>query len=102
MLYNPKSKKRDWQSAVVRDLLLKVKEPATPVGIVSRARREGQEVVVTTLEEMLKHPVDMQTIVIVGNSQTFSYGQYMITPRGYQNKYSGQVSGVRCQEKSRG
>jgi precorrin-3B C17-methyltransferase len=87
VLYNPKSKKRDWQLGAVRDLLLKVKDPATPVGIVSRAMREGQEVVVTTLEDMLKHPVDMQTVVIVGNSQTFAYGQYMITPRGYLSKY---------------
>jgi len=87
VLYNPKSKKRDWQLAAVRELLLKVKDPATPVGIVVRAMREGQEVVVTSLEEMLKHDVDMQTIVIVGNSQTFTYGPYMITPRGYLNKY---------------
>jgi precorrin-3B C17-methyltransferase len=87
VLYNPKSKKRDWQLGVVRDLLLKVKDVATPVGIVSRAMREGQDAVVTTLEEMLEHPVDMQTVVIVGNSQTFTYGQYMVTPRGYLNKY---------------
>ncbi len=87
VLYNPKSKKRDWQLAAVRDLLLKVKDPVTPVGIVSRAMREGQEVVVTTLAEMLNHPVDMQTVVIIGNSQTFAYGPYMITPRGYLNKY---------------
>ena len=87
VLYNPQSKKRDWQLGAVRDLLLQVKAPATPVGIVSRAMREGQEVVVTTLAEMLNHDVDMQTIVIVGNSQTFTYGPYMITPRGYLSKY---------------
>ncbi|MFZ5453054.1 MAG: precorrin-3B C(17)-methyltransferase [Thermodesulfobacteriota bacterium] len=87
VLYNPKSKKRDWQLGAVRDLLLKVKDPATPVGIVVKAMREGQEVVVTTLAEMLTHQVDMQTLVIVGNSQTFTYGPYMITPRGYLSKY---------------
>jgi len=31
--------------------------------------------------------VDMQTIVVVGNSQTHTYGPYMITPRGYLSKY---------------
>jgi precorrin-3B C17-methyltransferase len=87
VLYNPKSKKRDWQLGAVRDLLLKVKDPATPVGIVSRAMREGQEITVTSLGEMLKHPMDMQTVVIIGNSQTFTYGPYMITPRGYLSKY---------------
>ncbi|MEW6658085.1 MAG: precorrin-3B C(17)-methyltransferase [Thermodesulfobacteriota bacterium] len=93
-LYNPKSKKRDWQLAAVRDLLLKVKDPATPVGIVSRAMRQGQEVVITTLKEMLSYPVDMQTVIIVGNSQTFTYGPYMITPRGYLNKYQVMAAGA--------
>ena len=94
VLYNPKSKKRNWQLGAVRDLLLKAKDPATPVGIVSRAMREGQEVVITTLDNMLEHPVDMQTIIMVGNSQTFTYGPYMITPRGYLNKYEVSEAGT--------
>ena len=93
VLYNPKSKKRDWQLGAVRDLLLRQRDPETPVGIVSRAMREGQETIITTLQEMLSQPVDMQTIVIVGNSQSYTYGPYMITPRGYRAKYRGQVSG---------
>lgn len=101
VLYNPKSKKRDWQLGAVRDLLLRQRDPETPVGIVSRAMREGQETIITTLQDMLSQPVDMQTIVIVGNSQSYTYGPYMITPRGYRVKYRGQVSGVRGQEKSR-
>jgi precorrin-3B C17-methyltransferase len=87
VLYNPKSKKRDWQLAAVRDLLLQFRGPSTPVGIVSRAMREGQEVAVATLADLLEYPVDMQTIVMVGNSQTFAYGPYMVTPRGYLAKY---------------
>jgi precorrin-3B C17-methyltransferase len=95
VIYNPKSKKRDWQLGVVRELLLGHKHPLTPVGIVSRAMREGQTTTVTTLQDLTKTSVDMQTIVIIGNSQTQVYGQYMITPRGYRNKYRGQVSGTR-------
>lgn len=95
VLYNPKSKKRDWQLGVVRDLLLRYKTPETPVGIVSRAMREEQATTVATLEDLLSYSVDMQTIVVVGNSQTYTYGDYMITPRGYQSKYGGQVSGER-------
>jgi precorrin-3B C17-methyltransferase len=87
VLYNPKSKKRDWQLGAVRDLLLRHKDPATPVGIVSRAMRAGQTVTITTLDRLTENPVDMQTIVVVGNSQTHIYGPYMITPRGYLNKY---------------
>jgi precorrin-3B C17-methyltransferase len=102
VLYNPKSKKRDWQLGVVRDLMLAHKDPGTPVGIVSRAMREGQATTITTLQNLLSHPVDMQTIVIVGNSQTHTYGDYLITPRGYLAKYRGQVEGEKGREKSRG
>jgi len=93
VLYNPKSKKRDWQLGAVRDLLLRHKDPGTPVGIVSRAMRQGQTTTITTLHDLTKNPVDMQTIVVVGNSQTYIYGDYMITPRGYLAKYSGQGPG---------
>jgi precorrin-3B C17-methyltransferase / cobalt-factor III methyltransferase len=87
VIYNPKSKKRDWQLGAVREMVLQHRGKQTPVGIVSRAMREGQEVVITSLAEMLQHPVDMQTIVIIGNSQTYTAGGYMITPRGYLDKY---------------
>jgi precorrin-3B C17-methyltransferase len=39
VIYNPQSKKRHWQLGAVRDLLLKFKEPGTPVGLVTRAMR---------------------------------------------------------------
>jgi precorrin-3B C17-methyltransferase len=87
VLYNPKSKKRDWQLQAVVDLILKHREPRTPVGLVGRAMRPGEEVVITTLEKLPVREVDMQTIVLVGNSQTFRYGDYMVTPRGYLAKY---------------
>jgi precorrin-3B C17-methyltransferase len=95
VLYNPKSKKRDWQLGAVQDLLLRHKDPGTPVGIVSRAMRPGQTVTITTLDRLSQNLVDMQTIVVVGNSQTYTYGPYMITPRGYLAKYMGQGLGVR-------
>ena len=33
---------------------------------------------------MLEHDIDMQTTVIIGNSQTFVWDNRMITPRGYE------------------
>jgi len=87
VLYNPQSKRRNWQLGAVRDLLLKHYAPETPVGLVRRAMRAGQDVAITTLGKMSDHEVDMQTIIIVGNSQTYVYGPYMITPRGYLGKY---------------
>jgi len=87
VIYNPKSKKRHWQLGAVRELLLRYKKPETPVGIVCRAMRRDQKVTITTLQDLAQHPVDMQTVVIVGNSQTFAHGPYLVTPRGYLNKY---------------
>ncbi len=87
VLYNPKSKKRDWQLQAVVELILQHREPHTPVGVVHAAMRPDEEVVISTLEMLPALPVDMQTVVIVGNSQTFRYGDYMVTPRGYLAKY---------------
>ena len=87
VVYNPKSKKRDWQLAALRDIVLRHRGPATPVGIAVKAMREGQQTITTTLEQMLHHPVDMQTIIFIGNSQTYAFGKYLVTPRGYLNKY---------------
>jgi precorrin-3B C17-methyltransferase len=87
VLYNPKSKKRDWQLGKVQEMILQHRGPDTPVGIVSRATRERQTVMVTSLAQMPEQPVDMQTIIIIGNSQTYGAGGYMITPRGYLEKY---------------
>jgi hypothetical protein len=49
--------------------------------------REGQRVVLTTLEDMLNHEIGMLTTILIGNSTTFTYEELMITPRGYQSKY---------------
>jgi len=83
-LYNP----------IDRELLRRVLEvvkavrgPLTPVGVVKNAYREGEMVKITTLGEVDVDEVDMRTILIVGNSETFVWGRYMITPRGYSRKY---------------
>ena len=55
---------------------------------VKNAYRDGQEVHISTLEKFLDVPMDMFTIVIIGNSGTYKYGKYMITPRNYRNKYN--------------
>ncbi|NVM23051.1 MAG: precorrin-3B C(17)-methyltransferase [Desulfobacterales bacterium] len=87
VLYNPKSKKRDWQLGAVQEILLKYRDKDTPVGIVRKATREGQKVNITTLAQMGTMAVDMQTIVVVGNSTSYVFEDLMVTPRGYLDKY---------------
>lgn len=83
-LYNPKSKGRVTQIEEAREIMLKSKSPKTPVAIVKNVGREDEKAVVTTLEEMLNHEIDMLTIVLIGNSKTFVKDGKMITPRGYK------------------
>ncbi len=87
VLYNPKSTGRQDQIQKTIDIMLKWRNPGTPVGIVRAAMRENEEVTVTNLGQTLSHPIDMQTTVIIGNSQTFVWNGRMITPRGYENKF---------------
>ncbi|WP_307471591.1 precorrin-3B C(17)-methyltransferase [Cytobacillus purgationiresistens] len=87
-LYNPKSGRRTRQIVEAQNILLKYRSPDTPVGLVKSAYRENQKVVMTTLAEMLEHEIGMLTTVIIGNSSTFFYDNKIITPRGYQRKYT--------------
>jgi len=86
-LYNPKSMKRDWQLSRAREIILEHRQPTTPAGIVKRAMRDGQEVLISTLGALPDDRVDMQSIIIIGNSTTFTHDGFMITPRGYMEKY---------------
>ena len=83
-LYNPRSKKRVTHLDEVREIVLKYRDPKTPVGIVQKAGRPGQQMVISDLENFTKEEVDMQTLVIIGNSQTYVENGRMITPRGYK------------------
>ena len=87
VLYNPKSKGRDWQYGRACEIVSGHRSGETPVGIVTRARREGQQVNLTQLKGAAAAAVDMQTVVIIGNSQSFIYQGRMVTPRGYIEKY---------------
>ncbi len=86
-IYNPKSKGRQEHIGKARDIILKFRSPDTPVGIVRAATRDDEKIVITDLNRMLENEIDMQSTVIIGNSQTFTWEGRMITPRGYQKKY---------------
>ncbi|MFN3533615.1 MAG: precorrin-3B C(17)-methyltransferase [Candidatus Brocadia sp.] len=84
VLYNPKSSQRDWQIEKTANIVLQHKSPSTLVGIVKDVCREDESVIITTLDKMTSYPIDMTTIIIIGNSTTFQYRNYIITKRGYQ------------------
>ena len=82
-VYNPKSHGRYWQLYRLQEIFLQHREPATPVGFVRQAGRDDQQVTLTTLGEFDPEQVDMFTVVIIGNSQSYSFEGKFITPRGY-------------------
>ena len=84
VLYNPASKKRTRQIEKAREILLLHRQPQTSVGIVKNTAREKESVIITTLDCMTEHSIDMLSTVIVGNSSTRRAGDFIITPRGYR------------------
>ncbi|MDV7764831.1 precorrin-3B C(17)-methyltransferase [Peribacillus sp. CSMR9] len=87
-LYNPRSGRRTRQIVETQKILLRYRSPDTPVGLVKSAYRDRQDIVITNLKDMLNHDIGMLTTVIIGNSSTFLYDDKIITPRGYQRKYT--------------
>ncbi len=82
-VYNPKSHGRYWQLYRLQELFLQERSADTPVGYVRQAGREEQEVKVTTLGTFNPEDVDMFTVILIGNSQSYVVDGKMITPRGY-------------------
>jgi precorrin-3B C17-methyltransferase len=92
-VYNPKSHGRYWQLYRLQELFLQERSAETPVGYVRQAGREEQEVKITTLGSFDPEDVDMFTVIIIGNSQSYisltpapspnGEGSKIITPRGY-------------------
>jgi precorrin-3B C17-methyltransferase len=82
-VYNPKSHGRYWQLYRLQELFLKYRSTDTPVGYVRQAGRDEQKIKVTTLEKFDPEEVDMFTVILIGNSQSYIADGKFITPRGY-------------------
>ena len=89
-IYNPKSHGRYWQLYRLQELFLMVRAADTPVGYVRQAGRSEQEVKVTTLGAFNPEDVDMFTVILIGNSQSYLAGDKIITPRGYYRELVGE------------
>ncbi len=89
-VYNPKSNGRYWQLYRLQEIFLQERAASTPVGYVRQAGRDEQEVTVTTLGKFDPEAVDMFTVVLIGNTQSYQWNGKMITPRGYYREaYEG-------------
>ena len=82
-IYNPKSHGRYWQLYRLVEQFLQVRSAETPVGYVRQAGRDDEEIKITTLGTFDPEDIDMFTVILIGNSQTYISEGKMITPRGY-------------------
>ena len=87
-LYNPASGRRTRQIVDAQAIVRRHREGNTPVALVKSAYRDMEQVVLTDLDTFLDYEIGMLTTVIIGSSNTFMFEGYMVTPRGYTNKYS--------------
>lgn len=88
VIYNPSSRKRKLNLIKAMEIVLN-ERGNVPVGIVKNAFREGCEIKIKKVSEIIDDPetVDMNTILFIANSETLVKNNKMITPRGYSNKY---------------
>jgi len=84
--YNPRSQKRDWQLARAIEILLTYRPATTPVAVVRHVTRPDEQIALTTLDKLEPTQVDMFTLVLVGNSQSYILADHLVTPRGYEGK----------------
>lgn len=87
-LYNPASGRRRQGLARALAILGKARPATTPVIIGKNLGREGETMLVTTLEDVDQDSIDMLSLIIIGSSQTKAadrlHGRpFVYTPRGY-------------------
>jgi precorrin-3B C17-methyltransferase len=87
-LYNPASGRRTRQIVEAHDIIAGHRPGSTPVALVKSAYRKLEQKTMTDLDHFLEYEIGMLTTVLVGNSNTFVFEGYMVTPRGYTNKYT--------------
>jgi precorrin-3B C17-methyltransferase / cobalt-factor III methyltransferase len=87
-LYNPASGRRTRQIVEAQKIIRAHRDGATPVALVKSAYRELENAVLTDLDHFTEYEIGMLTTVLVGSSNTFVFEGYMVTPRGYTNKYT--------------
>lgn len=83
-LYNPRSKGRPKHLAKAMEIIQQYKSKTTVVGLAKDVGRPREQSILTTIKDLDETLVDMTTVVLIGNKETYVADNKMITPRGYQ------------------
>jgi precorrin-4/cobalt-precorrin-4 C11-methyltransferase len=90
-LYNPQSQTRQEMFQKACEILLRNRPPSTPVAVVRAAYRDGQSIQLGDLANLAHMTVDMESLVVIGNSQTGAFAGQMVTARG-QDTFAAEVA----------
>jgi precorrin-3B C17-methyltransferase len=83
VLYNPRSKNRVHQLEDAISIFSRHRASETTAGIGTALGTEEENIVITDLGNILSHPVDMRSVVLIGNSSSRRINNWFLTPRGY-------------------
>ena len=83
-LYNVKSRKRTRQIEEAAAVFLRHRPASTLVGIATAVGRKDERLVLSDLGHFTEAEMNMQSLVIVGNSSSLNLNGFFVTPRGYQ------------------
>jgi precorrin-3B C17-methyltransferase len=84
VIYNPIGKLGPSRLKESLALVAGFRSRETPVGFVSQAASPGEKITLTTIEESGKVEITADTLVIIGNSQSYVREENFNTPRFYQ------------------
>ncbi len=82
-LYNPRSQKRTRQLDEAAEIFRRHRAGTTPVGVGIAVGTPEEKILLSDLERFRGLPIDMRSIVIIGNSSTRRIADWFVTPRGY-------------------
>ena len=82
-IYNPRSQKRTRQLDEAAAIFRRHRPGTTPVGVGIAVGTPAEQIFLSDLDHFLDLPIDMQSVVIIGNRSTKRIEEWFVTPRGY-------------------
>jgi precorrin-3B C17-methyltransferase len=82
-IYNPRSTKRVQPFEETIEIFRRHRPGRTPVGVAWALGTDEERLAMTDLEKIHDQPIDMRTVLIIGNSSSRVIDGWLVTARGY-------------------
>jgi precorrin-3B C17-methyltransferase len=84
VIYNPIGKVGIRRLKETIAILMEYRKDVTPVGVVSETDGKENTVEILTLNRLLQHKINENSTLVIGNSESYTFHEWMITPRNYK------------------